>query len=82
MGRYERLLAKAKRNPAGLRLEELCRLAEHAGFEFVRQRGSHRIYRHHGLGGTLSVQDFRGEAKPYQVRQLISVIEEIEDFDG
>lgn len=56
--------------------------AEYAGFEFIRQRGSHRIYRHHGLGRTLSVQDFRGEAKPYQVRQLISIIEAMEDLDG
>jgi predicted RNA binding protein YcfA (HicA-like mRNA interferase family) len=28
----------------GLRPQELIRLLEHAGFEFVRQTGSHRTY--------------------------------------
>ncbi len=81
MGNYDRLLAKAVRNPAGLRFAELCRLAEDVGFEFSRQRGSHRIYRHHGLGMTLSFQDSRGQAKPYQVRQLLTIIAELGGSD-
>ena len=76
MGKCDKLLAKASRNPSGLRFTELCQLAECAGFELSRQRGSHRIFRHRGLGRTLSLQDFQGQAKPYQVRQVLAIIPE------
>ena len=77
MAKSEQLLAKAVRNPGGLRFAELCQLAEYVGFEFSRQRGSHRVYRHPGLRKTLSFQNSRGQAKPYQVRQLLSIIAEL-----
>lgn len=81
MAKCDEILAKAVRNPAGLRFGELCQLAECVGFEFSRQRGSHRIYRHPGLRRTLSFQDSRGQAKPYQVRQLLTIIAELGESD-
>ena len=42
----KKLLAKALRNPAGLRFEELCALAEAFGFTRARTTGSHHIYIH------------------------------------
>ena len=82
MGRCEKLHARALRNPAGLRFEELCYLAECVGFEFSRQRGSHRIYRHFELRKTISFQNHQGEGKPYQVRQLLQIIAERGGPDG
>lgn len=76
MGNCTELLAKALNNPRGLRFKELCRLAECGGFEFSRQRGSHRIYRNRGLRRTISLQDRGGLAKAYQVRQLLRMIME------
>jgi predicted RNA binding protein YcfA (HicA-like mRNA interferase family) len=82
MSRCEKLLARASRNPTGLKFDELCHLAECFGFEFSRQRGSHRIYRHAELRRTISLQDYQGEAKPYQVRQLLQFIMEQGGPDG
>ena len=82
MGKCDKLLAKASRNPKGLRFGELCQLADCVGFKLSRQRGSHRIYRHSVLRRTISFQDYGGEAKPYQVRQLLRIIAEMGGPDG
>ncbi|MDA1275391.1 MAG: type II toxin-antitoxin system HicA family toxin [Verrucomicrobia bacterium] len=69
---HERILAGSR----NIRFDDLCRLAE--GFGFYRDRigGSHRIYRHR-LGLTLSLQpDRKHQAKLYQMRQLLILVEE------
>jgi hypothetical protein len=73
----ERLLERARANAASLKFEELCRLAEAAGFVERRQKGSHRTYAH-PRGGFLNLQpDRSGGAKPYQVRQLLAHLDEL-----
>lgn len=54
---------------------DLCRLAEALGFRLDRVRGSHHIYLHRHLSVRLNLQDRQGEAKPYQIRQLLALIE-------
>jgi hypothetical protein len=49
-----------------------------AGFVFKKTRGSHRTYRHAGVIELLNFQDDNGKAKPYQVRQLLKIIEAYE----
>ncbi len=46
------------------------------GFRLERVRGSHRIYRHPDVPRPVSLQPARGKAKPYQVRQLLRLLEE------
>ncbi|MBI5597360.1 MAG: type II toxin-antitoxin system HicA family toxin [Elusimicrobia bacterium] len=69
--RPEKLLDKARRNPAGLRFSELCKLAEAFGFALQRQKGSHRIFTLDRLREIMNFQDDSGKAKAYQVRQLL-----------
>ena len=46
------------------------------GYVFIRQKGSHRIYRSPVDGAPQPVQSAKnGGAKPYQVRQVLAVIE-------
>lgn len=51
------------------------RLLEALGFVYVRTSGSHRIYQHGTLPIIVNVQPERGDAKAYQLRQLLRVIE-------
>ena len=44
------------------------------GFEFQRQEGSHRIYRHPIHKVKMNIQSKGNKAKGYQVRQLRSII--------
>jgi hypothetical protein len=46
------------------------------GFEHRRTAGSHRIYRHPMATRPLSIQPRRGQAKPYQLRQFLEMVEE------
>jgi hypothetical protein len=73
------LLARARANPASLRFAEACTLAECHGWVPVRQRGSHRIFQRPGSAPLLNLQDLRGMAKPYQVRQLLAAIDDVAD---
>lgn len=78
MGRCQKIYERARASPANLRFEEACRLAECFGFRFVRQRGtSHRIYKYPGWVGLLNFQTVNGEAKDYQVKQLLDAAEEL-----
>lgn len=78
MGKCQKIYARARASPANLRFEEACRLAECFGFQFVRQRGtSHRIYKYPGWTGLLNFQSVHGEAKDYQVKQLLEAIDDL-----
>ena len=70
-----RLLEAARNRSNNLRFEELCRLAEACGFEWVHGAGSHRVYAREGVAEILNFQPRKdGKAKAYQVRQLLAII--------
>jgi hypothetical protein len=75
MIRRQKLIEKARNNPAGIRFKELCLLAEHMGFQRRGGKGSHVVYEMDGVEEILTFQDRKGMAKPYQVRQMLVVIE-------
>ena len=59
-----------------VRFEDLLRLAEAFGFALKRVRGSHHILIHPAVPHALNLQpDGAGKAKPYQMRQLVELIE-------
>lgn len=53
---------------------ELQRLMEELGFVLDRVRGSHHLYWHSSLRLRLNLQPCKGEAKPYQIRQLMALV--------
>ncbi len=60
---------------ANVRFADARRLAGALGFELDRVRGSHHIFRHPGTGQRLNLQASGGQAKPYQLRQLLDLVE-------
>jgi predicted RNA binding protein YcfA (HicA-like mRNA interferase family) len=54
---------------------DFCRLLEALGFSNTRTAGSHRIYEHSSISELVNVQDVGGEAKPYQIRQVLRLVE-------
>lgn len=69
------IYTKIKENPKNVRFEDLCSAAELFGFKFKGGKGSHRIFVKEGIKEMLNFQNVKGWAKPYQVKQFISVIE-------
>ena len=74
MGQKEKLLAKLGNSQTNVSFPDLCKLAELVGFRLDRQSGPHKIYRHDKYPGIMNFQDFNGQAKPFQVRQLLGFI--------
>jgi len=67
-----RLLQGAVRNVS---FADLVNLVEGFGFRLQRMGGSHRLYAHPDVPEMLNLQEAHGEAKPYQIRQLLRLIE-------
>jgi predicted RNA binding protein YcfA (HicA-like mRNA interferase family) len=59
---------------ANVRFVDLQRLIEALGFTLDRVRGSHHIYRHGALVERINLQSRGGEAKPYQLRQVMELV--------
>jgi hypothetical protein len=70
-----KLLRRALSGSKGLRFNELVGLAEVFGFRLSRVSGSHHIFVHKNVPELLNLQDVGGEAKPYQVRQFLRLVE-------
>ncbi len=64
-----------KRNPKGVRFENLCRTAMAFGFHLRGVKRSHHIFVRDGVRELLNFQEVDGMAKPYQVRQFCTMIE-------
>jgi hypothetical protein len=46
-----------------------------AGFELRRTSGSNNIFAHPDVPELLNLQELRGQAKPYQIRQFLRLVE-------
>ena len=75
------ILKALRNNPKGVRFVDLVKVCDEY-FGKPRQKGtSHRIYRTPWPGDPrVNIQNIRGMAKPYQVRQVIKAIEKLEDM--
>jgi len=79
MVKFEDILVQIKRNPQDVRFADLCRIWDFY-FGKARQRGSsHRIYRTPWPGDPrVNIQNHKGKAKAYQVKQVLMAIEKLE----
>ena len=50
-------------------------MVEGFGFRLVRTSGSHHIFAHPTIPELVNLQEVNGEAKPYQIRQFLRIIE-------
>ncbi len=75
MAKYDKLLLKILRgtSDANIPFDDLCRLLCRMGFE-ERIRGSHHIFRKHGIEEKINLQREGSKAKVYQVRQVRAIL--------
>ena len=60
---------------SNVKFAEVRDLVEAFGFRLARTRGSHHIFTHANVPELINLQEVRGEAKPYQVRQFLRLVE-------
>ena len=83
MADIEDILATMRDSQKGIRFNDLCKICD-AYFGEPRQSGSsHRVYKTPWQGDPrVNIQNAKGKAKPYQVRQVLAAIERLEAENG
>ena len=71
----KKILQKALASPNNLRFAEARALAEGYGFKLSRVKGSHHIFVHPEIQELVNLQEVSGQAKAFQVKQLLQLIE-------
>ncbi len=83
MTKIDDLLSELKQNPKGIRFSDLCRICDHYFGEPRQKKSSHRIYKTPWQGDPrVNIQNDKGKAKAYQVRQVLLAIEKLEVGHG
>ena len=54
---------------------DVVTMVEGFGVRLVRMNGSHHIFSHPDVAELANLQDVKGEAKPYQIRQFLRLVE-------
>jgi predicted RNA binding protein YcfA (HicA-like mRNA interferase family) len=79
MTRLAKLYARVLNDPgASITFREFERLLSALGFTHQRTVGSHRLFTHSRVPRPFPVQAAGKDAKPYQVRQLLAIVEQYE----
>ena len=73
MSKHEKLLQKAQANHEGLSFEDFQTLMQRCGWMMDHQSGSHQIW-YSPKGDRISVQNRKGKAKGYQVKQFLLAV--------
>ncbi len=71
----KKLLKKIIDGSRNVRFTDMVNLVKGFGFCLSRTEGSHHIFVHPDIPEQINLQEVKGEAKPYQVRQFIKLIE-------
>lgn len=71
----QKLFKKLLFGTKNIRFSELIECAESFGFKLARISGSHHIYMHPDVPKLVNLQDVKGKARPYQIKQLLELIE-------
>jgi predicted RNA binding protein YcfA (HicA-like mRNA interferase family) len=72
----KKLLGRLTRgNLRNVAFADMVNLVEGFGFQLARVRGSHHVFTQPTITEMLNLQEVGGEAKPYQIRQFLRVVE-------
>ena len=77
------IVSQVRNNPGNVRFVDLCTICDYY-FGAARQKGSsHRIYKTPWQGDPrINIQNDKGKAKAYQVKQVLKAIEILEVTHG
>lgn len=81
MSSVEKIIEQMRKQPAGVRFADLKKVCD-AWFGKPRQTGSsHAAYKTPWPGDPrVNIQNAKGKAKPYQVRQILWAIEQMQQL--
>ena len=75
MSKKQKLLRQILNNPQNVSFKDMTTLIEAFGFTLSRVNGSHHIYSRPGVSSLVNIQNVKGKAKAYQVKQFLELVE-------
>jgi hypothetical protein len=73
------ILNQMKRSPKGIRFNDLSKVCEYFFGEPRQSGSSHKVFKTPWQGDPrVNIQNSKGKAKPYQVRQVLQAIDRLE----
>ncbi len=79
MTKVDDIVMGMKRNPKNVRFVELCKVCENYFGKPRYQGSSHKIYKTPWQGDPrINIQNNKGKAKAYQVKQVLLALEKLE----
>lgn len=76
MTNIDKILEKMRLSPSNIRFVDVCKVCGHYFGEPRQKSTSHRIFKVPWITPPLiNIQNFKGKAKEYQVRQILGAIE-------
>jgi len=79
MDKIEGILIGMKRNPKNVRFSDLCKVCEKYFGKPRNRADRHRVYKTPWQGDPrINIQNNKGKAKAYQVKQVLLAIEKLE----
>ena len=83
MAKITDIIERMKQNPKDVRFSDLCKVCEFYFGEARQDGSSHRVYKTPWQGDPrVNIQDNKGKAKAYQVKQVLRAIERLEVEHG
>ena len=83
MANIQDILTQMRQNPKNISFNDICKVCD-SYFGKARQSGSsHRVYKTPWQGDPrVNIQNAKGKAKPYQVKQVLQAIDRLEVTNG
>ena len=79
MSKIDQILEQMRQSPNGIRFADLCRICDHFFGEARQRKSSHRVYKTPWQGDPrVNIQNAKGKAKSYQVKQILKAIERLD----
>lgn len=77
------IITAMRSNPSGVRFNDLCKVCDYYFGQSRQTSGSHRVYKTPWSGDPrVNIQNDKGRAKTYQVKQVLRAIERMEVEHG
>lgn len=83
MAKIDELILKMKENPKGIRFSDLCKVCDHFFGKPRTSATGHRVYKTPWQGDPrINIQNKKGKAKSYQVKQVLLALDRLEVNHG
>ena len=83
MTKIDEIIFNMKQNPGGIHFSDLCKVCDYFFRKPRKSSGSHRVYKTPWQGDPrINIQNSKGRAKAYQVKQVLLALEKLEVNHG